>query len=585
MKNRLKHLWLCCLLYLSVSCLALSNVESSAIRCETDSTELSYNVVIPKKYLINSDFYYGLQMTKKVSSNDARVPTYQYTLVWCIKDNDSKCREGYFQYDKDDPSLHTFVLSEDNNIYPVNFQVTLIGFDDKFDLGYDMTPNVKPSDRSNEIQALSQVFKDVMRYKIHNRRSGKIAIANVHLMYPESPNKDEPERTMFIVWNNSRYMKAPISTKLDTIRDTSIVLNIKRNDSNNPNFCTALQGERLSQIGDPLPLYYYRMLYKKDQKFIPFKRTNALTFEAADVQGEDAGFLALQIDLEGFTLDFDTRLPFLTMKGANKVISEYQPIEHMWADATKRAVALIKREYPKPKNINIVYSREWDYLDGGVIPTPNMVIWGNSRVENISLQTPVAYFYVDMSRVIDRDVLIQELSTATKGLIANKQKFYLYISNGEDPIIVESGKDLDRMLERLWTLSPQAPNVGYEIDALSFIADDIANSSTENIPFHFYFSEQFCGNFGQNLINGILNKTAKQRPQLQIGSKSKAALSQKTAADKTSVFVHLEATNNENDTYFSNCHYYFSESENRYPNINCRCIKDKKVQFAPCTCE
>ncbi len=134
--------------------------------------------------------------------------------------------------------------------------------------------------------------------------------------------------------------------------------------------------------------------------------------------------------------------------------------------------------------------------------------------------------YVDISDCANKKGLITELKGKIKEIESDKNKFYLYLSNGTNPYTTKERKESKKILKRMRILEPDPPSPGTDIKMLQeFLDDNRAIKPGGEIVFHFYLSESY---YDTNLVNGevlfIENLLEKYKEK----------------TDNIKVFIHLE---------------------------------------------
>lgn len=542
--------------YLSIIIVLLTTQLAVAQQPTTAISDLidfsSYTMHIPKHYLNNAKFKYGLERVPGKAYTRDVFTFQQYALIWT-----NGVTKGYFKY-MDNKKYNIYEPVEAQPTTPVGF---LIGYRN---IEYEYTkekrtsePTVfdiawfcKPSNIQDENIPLLQLFKDIMREKVSNS-SGALKTKDLHLIMPNRPNEYDPAQTKILLWNNSHAEE--VSYKSDrqakiVFTDTTYRLLVPDDVIKREDFRYGLRkGEVVS--ADKMAYVFNPMYSFADNKKIPFTYLqNKMTFTAGYNNTEapiPASFVLsfLGNDIQPSDLDFQTK----PTKGVNR------PISQLFIDFFINNL----RNNENIKKTYLIYDKQPDPEEEG---DNRMALWNDAQIADISFDVPSAYFYIDMSKTIDRDVLIKELEEQMLIMDKNKIKFMLYVSNAETPLIAENLKEFKPIMLRLWTLSPPAPSIGYDSETIKIkIGPDIEFLAQNDVDFHFYTSDNLCNNSLSKLITSILSGNSKE---------------------KTNVFIHLEAQDKNENTYFSKCTYKGNQKE-----LNPNCLKLIRDRNIICECK
>ncbi len=533
----LRCLFLCCFLY---PIQAKSNPTAETQR---------YYLDIPKAYLDNPDFKYGFERIDDPPYTRDVFRFQQYALVWR-----TKAVKGYFKYASADgktfepiekPAIPVgFLIAQRNLVYEWRGDERSANVP-TFELAWTCSPSNKQSERI----PLEQVFRDVMREKVGNS-GGALNASNLHLIIPNQPNLDDPSKTKILLWNKSAATQVSFDPNYRTdshrTTDSTYQLHIPTADLNQTDFQYGLEkGEFVSS--DKMAYTYKPVFYNNEQKYY-FKYFKNKSEFAANRNESDTllqAYFVLTVlgnDLQASDFDFK-RVP---ADRKNRI----RPLSQLFIDY----FANVRKE--NIRNAYLFYDTDPDPEEERL---NRLVLWNDVLVSNISFEVPQAYFYVDMHKTIDRDVLIRELEEQMAILDGKNKKFVLYISNGESPLIAEDLKAFKQIMLRLWTISPPAPSVGYDGETIKTkIGPDIEFLAQNDVDFHFYASDNLCSNSLAKLVNTILSNQAH---------------------DKTNVYIHLEAQDKSDNTYFSKCRY-----QNDKAALKPDCLKIIRDKNTSCNC-
>ncbi len=515
----------------------------------TAAATQGYYLNIPKTYLDNPDFKYGLERVDDPPYTRDVFRFQQYALVWR-----NKAVKGYFKYANAENNVFEPV---ENPANPVGFLIAQrnLRYEWQSDertatvAEFDIAWMCSPSNKQTENIPIVQVFKDIMREKVGNS-GGALKARDLHLIMPNKPNVDDPSKTKILLWNKSA--KSEVSFNADrnnqknAVADSTYQLYIPLADLTQTDFSYGLEkGEVVSS--DKMAHTYFPIFYNENKKYY-FKYTQKKSFFAANRNESDSlmrAFFVLSFlgnDIQPGDLDFQ-RVP-------SDRKSKNRNIDKLFIDYFLN----VRKE--NIKNVHLIYDNQPDPEEEGL---NRLALWNDSYVTDITFEVPTAYFYIDMHKTIDRDVLIKELEEQIAILDGKNQKFVAYISNGESPLIAEDLKVFRQIMLRLWTISPPAPSVGYDGETIKAkIGPDIEFLTQNNVDFHFYTSDNLCSNSLGKLVNTILSNQAHE---------------------KTNVYVHLEAQDDSENTYFSKCMYQTTGSDMK-PN----CLKPIRDKNKPCKC-
>ena len=512
-------------------------------------TPQEFMLQIDKTYLNDPDFKYGFERIDGVPAYTRDVFQFkQYALVW-----KTKSAKGYFKYANKENNV--FEPTENPN-NPVGFLIAYRNLMYEW-LADARTPNLpafdiawlcRPSDIQNENIPLAQVFKDIIREKVGNS-GGQLKTQNLHLIMPNQANPDDPSTTKLLLWNNSHAAEVsfnPNRASNAPASDTTYQLFIPRADLTQTDFQYGLEKGEIAS-NDKMANVYYPVFYNNDVKYY-FKYSHKKTLFAANRNNSDTlnqAYFVLSFlgnDLQPADLEF-RRVP------ADKK-NQKKSLEELFIDYFK-----IERK-EQLKKVQLIYDTKPDPIEERL---NRVALWNNSRAYNITFEVPSAYYYIDMSKVIDRDILIQELEEQMTVLEGLDKKFVTYISNGETPLIADDLATFQQIMTRLWILSPPTPSVGYDGSTIKAkIGPDIEFLAQNRVDFHFYTSDNLCSNSLPTLIKSILSDQAHE---------------------KTNVYIHLENQDDEGNTYFSKCKY-ISNTQNLRPN----CLKNIRDKNLECQC-
>lgn len=521
-------------------CYAQINSPSTA----TVPMTQGFTLRIPKQYLDNPDFKYGLELVEGPAYMRDVFRFQQYALVW-----QTKAAKGYFRYVNKQNDLFEPTESNSN---PVGFLIAYRGMlyqtEDANPPKFNIAWLCRPSNTQQSDISIIQVFKDIMREKVGNS-NGTLLAQNLHLLLPNHPNPD-PSTTKLVLWNNcyaTNVSFKPERATREIPADSTYQLYIPLADLTQTDFSYGLQkGEPAS--GDRMAYAYYPVFYNNAQQY-DFKYNETKTFFVANRNENDTlqkAYFVLTLlgnDIEPTDLEFQ-RVPADRQTKTRSIIHLFTDFFRYFNKPTVKDVQLIydKQPHPGDERLN------------------RFAIWNDSQAIDISFETPAAYFYIDMSKTIDRDVLIKELEEQIAILDGKKEKFLAYISNGETPLIADDLKSFRQIMLRLWTLSPPSPSVGYDIETLKAkIGPDIEYLSPQKVDLHFYVSDNLCSNSLNKFIGSLLPNAARL---------------------KSNVYIHLEAQDKTDNTYFSKCQH-----PNTTKDLKPQCLKIIRDKQTPCDCD
>lgn len=321
--------------------------------------------------------------------------------------------------------------------------------------------------------------------------------------------------------------------------------------------------QKISSIPDDNPDYtillqeyklYYKLNGQATEKAHYFKyRKNDdknYLYASDDFKGKEVSFLIgyMGFPSEGIDISFEN-----TPSDKN---NEVQPLDNLLKDAIRAQIFDGSLDPQLLNNTNILYRLTDDEM-------PVIIIGNSSNISKLSFNTPTAYFYVDMSGVENRDMLIKEISNQIKELENLGNSFFMYVSNGKDPIIIKNITDFNKYISQLWTLTPpNIPSSAFDKDELRRnTLYDISYSLNNVISFHFYFSDKFLNSFGQKFVDELFPDVNKQKLKL---------------------FIHMEpSSDNDAATSFCECEY----EPNKAGIINSSCLKKISTKGSKCTCK
>ena len=220
---------------------------------------------------------------------------------------------------------------------------------------------------------------------------------------------------------------------------------------------------------------------------------------------EDAA--KVQIKLYGFgeTHD-DDLLPNYVDTKPTDITNTTQPLTNLLSD-------VIKEEFKKSKksdirNVTIVSTTiEMDgdkILSFGIYNHSSSVKIPDEYFKRKDRESQNYFFYyVDMSRIQDREKLVEDLEDKIKNVIDDPTKEYLlFVSNGENPLYAYDKETYDGLLNDIWVLQTLPPSINRDGKILKQMMGGIDKLENGIIEFHFYIPPDFCESYFNTFMCG-----------------------------------------------------------------------------------